>query len=57
MRDWVKELPSDGHWWHTQDGEVFEELATELEALGVSAKKTEEILTQAYGAVANEFGM
>ncbi len=57
MRQWIKDLPGDDGWYHTQDGETFERLADTLEAAGVSSTLAEDVLTEAFGAVANEFGM
>lgn len=56
MREWVKELPGGDGWWHPQDGEEFDQLATGLVTLGLTEQQAEDALTRAYAATANEFG-
>lgn len=56
MRDWVAALPVNGEWWHPDNGDTYERLASELVADGLTEERAEEVLSQAYGAAADEFG-
>lgn len=53
----VTQIPGDSGWLQQENGQDFCVLAVELMELGLDRYKAIEILTRAYWAVAQEFGL
>ena len=57
LRKEIAQTPGDSGWWSKDNGEDFVVLAVELMDKGLDRYEALEILTRAYWAVANEFGV
>lgn len=56
LTDAVRAIPGDSGWWRQGGEEAFHGLALQLLTKGFTFAETVEILSTAYGAVADEFG-
>lgn len=56
MREAIKQIPGQDGWWSSSGEETFLAVADRMLGAGMEADDVVEILEQAYGAVANEFG-
>lgn len=52
----INAIPGDDGWWHTSGAETFADITAQLMDRGFTQTDAVDLLTSAFGAVANEFG-
>jgi len=56
LRKLIDAIPGDDGWWHSHNGDTYEELAIKLTESGLTDSAAVELLACAYAAASDEFG-